>query len=360
MPQNQGSPSLEQLISGLEGQATAAYTNQYNQAQSQLGGLNQYYNTQADLLGQQTGYGEELLNNQYGGNQLQQQNISQEMATAQQQQGYEVAQYGISQQQLGLEGTENTQQYGNTMAGLGLQQKLLGTQEQVASGTYGLQQGSGGVGGGGYAAQLANLSYQLPQQIQSQQGASAASGAGQTVGARNALSSINEQYQYNTGNVRNQQAQSALAYQGQQAGFGYQQGQIGLQGTEAQQQEANQAQNLALQGQSAALGQQSEVSGYQGQQQGYQNTQQQLQNAAAALGISEQQLQSQLQAAWPDSATRRDNSSRTCSARRPPPRPGRPRAKVPCSPKWERLRDSDRTGRWPPSRTSTASRRIAS
>jgi hypothetical protein len=215
------------------------------------------------------------------------------------QSGYNTQQYGntlqqqaLSQQGLNLQEGYTGQQYQDTLAGLGLQQGYLGQQEGFAGQQLGLTLGSGGIGGGGLAAQQANLNYQLPLQLQSQQGAAAASGAGNTVGNQNALGGIHEQYQYNTGNLANQTAQANLGYQQQLAGFGYQQGQLGLQGREAQQQNAYQQGQYGLQqrglnlsnleaGQQYQYGQQ--TAGIQGALQygqDYSNLQNQIGNAA--------------------------------------------------------------------------------
>jgi hypothetical protein len=203
---------------------------------------------------------------------LQQQLTGQQIGTAQQQQAAEQGVYGLQQSQLALDPQS-----------IALQQALLGTQEQVAGGQEALTQGLGGIGGGGYAAQLANLQQQLPLAQQQQAGQAAASGASSSVGNREAAGQITEQNQFNVGNVQSQAAQAALGYQGQQAQFAEQRGQLGLQNT-----------SDYLQSQINKLQQSSEVAGYQGQQEQYQNTLAQLGNASAQAGIPAQQAYEQL------------------------------------------------------------------
>lgn len=153
-----------------------------------------------------------------------------------------IASAGLASQlaplQYGLENQYSTQNYQNQLAqlglsqqGLGLQQGYLGQQQQQAGAQYGLTTGTpGNVGGGGLYAELANLQYQYPQQVQGAEANAAASGATNTVGFANQLGSLAEQQKYNTGNLYNQLQQAALGYQGQQQGFAYQGGQLGLQG----------------------------------------------------------------------------------------------------------------------------------
>ena len=187
----------------------------------------------------------------------------------------------LAPEQFGLESQMAANQYQNQLAnlglsqagiglsrqGLGLQQQLLGTQEGLAGQQYGLALGTpGSTTGGGLYAQLANLAFQYPLQVQQAQASAAGRGAGNTVGAENALSQLAEQYGYNTGNINEALKQAALGYQGQLAGFGYQQGQLGLSG----QQLGLQQQQLGLQGQLA------------GQQYGYDTAQLGLSSALSA------------------------------------------------------------------------------
>lgn len=226
----------------------------------------------AQNLASQYGYTLAGLGNEYQGVGLQQALQGIESGTAAQQQGFEQQTYGLQQQQLALDPQS-----------IVLENALLGTQEGVATGTEKLQQGTGGIGGGGYAAQLANLAYQEPLAQQAQAGQAASAGASNTVGNKQAQQTIGEQYAYNVGNVQNQAQQSQLAYQGQMAGYQEQAGQNKLN-----------LQNDFLQQQIAALSQGSEVAGYQGQQEQYQNAIAQLGNTAQGLGISGQQAYEQM------------------------------------------------------------------
>jgi len=247
---------------GLQG---AQAINQAGQAPSALG---------AGAENLESSYGYALAN---AG--LSQQDISlqealtgQQSATAAAQQGFEQQTYGLQQQQLALDPQS-----------IALQNALLGTQENVAAGTQQLAQGAGGVGGGGFAAQLANLAYELPQQFQQQAGAAGAAGATNTVGNKQAQQNIGEQFSYNVGNVEDQAKQSALAYQGQMAGYQEQAGQNKLS-----------LQNDYLQSQINAINQQSEQAGYQGQQEQYQNALAQLGVSSAQTGVSAQQAYEQM------------------------------------------------------------------
>jgi hypothetical protein len=130
----------------------------------------------------------------------------------------------------------STEQYQNSLGqqalsaqGLGLESGYLGQQQGFAQQQYGLTQGSGGVGGGGLEAQLANLQYQYPLAQQAQEGQAAASGATNTVGNRNALGNLAEQQTYNLGQIHNQMGQANLGLEQQLASLGYQGGQLGLQ-----------------------------------------------------------------------------------------------------------------------------------
>ena len=162
----------------------------------------------AQNLASQYGYTLAGLGNEYQGVGLQQALQGIESGTAAQQQGFEQQTYGLQQQQLALDPQS-----------IALQNALLGTQEGVATGTEKLQQGSGGVGGGGYAAQLANLAYQEPLAQQAQAGQAASAGASNTVGNKQAQQTIGEQYAYNVGNVQNQAQQSQFGLPGPDGGL---------------------------------------------------------------------------------------------------------------------------------------------
>jgi hypothetical protein len=201
-------PSLAQLLIGQEEPTLVQYGIQYGQAEQDIGLLNTDVTAQTALMQQGTGYSQALLGNQMAGNTVSQQMLGSQIQTA-------AGQQGVEQQQ------------------------------------YGLQQGTGGVGGGGYAAQLANLQYQYPLQQQAQESQAAAQGSVNTVGQKEAMGTLAEQQQFNVGNLQNQQQQAALGQQSEQIGYGGQQAQF-----------AGQGQQLAL--------------------------------AAQALGINSQQLQNQL------------------------------------------------------------------
>lgn len=187
-------------------EATALAQGDVTGAQVGLGAAN---------LANQTGYSfaDALLNEQGIG--LQSQGLAQQAGTAAEQQAIE------------------QQQYGGQQAQLGLQEK-------------------------GTALQQANLAYQLPINTEAQVGGAAASGALNTQGDKQKQASVQQQYQYN-------------------------QGELGLT-----------AQNQYIQGQLNQLGQRSEQAGYQGQEANLANQQQQLSLAAQQQGISAQQAQSQL------------------------------------------------------------------
>lgn len=238
-------PSIYQLMMGVEAPSIAQYGQSFAAAQAGLGELPGSLALQGSQLQQSTGISEALLANQGQGTKLQEQGLT--------------SQYNIGTQQNALSGLENTQQYENTAGTLGLEQALLGTQEGLATQAYGLQQGA--------------LNYQLPLAQQAAAGQAAAAGASNTVGARNAQNTLQEQYGVQSGMLSNQLA-------GQQAGFQEQAGVYGIQGTAALEQEQNTSKNLALTQQGATAQ--------------YQNQEAQLANTAAGLGISREQLQQQL------------------------------------------------------------------
>lgn len=251
--------SIYDAMFGLEAPTIAQYGQSYAAAQAGLGELPASLGLQSAELAQSTALQQQQIGNQLAGNQISA--------------GGAAAQFGVTTAQNQLAGVANTEQLANTQANLGFEQALLGSQEKVAGGIEGLAQQQ-------FATQQGQLNYQLPLALQAQRGQAAAAGSTNTVGNRNALGTIQEQYGVNTSTLSNQAQQSALNYQGQQAAFTEQGQQYGLQGTEAQQQAANTAQGLALtqQGQAAAEG----------------TTQALAANTAAGLGISKEQLAQQL------------------------------------------------------------------
>lgn len=287
--EEQGLGSTIKTAAQQQGSEVAGYKN----ALAQLGLTSAGESLQGGYLGQQQGYlGQEqgLANQLFG-----------------QQQGY------IGQQQ-GFAG----QEYQNTLVGLGLQGTLLGQQEQLAGQGYALtgaelaQQGGylgqqESIAGGQYAATQANLAnegaqlnYQFPIAQQQQQGQAASQGAGATVGNRQALASLGQNYSSNLQSLGLQGEQAALGYQGQEAGFANQAAQLGFQGQEAalsyagqQAQFGEQGGQLGLSGQEAALGLTEQNAGFANQlaQLGTQQQQSQLGFQEQGAGLTYQQGQ---------------------------------------------------------------------
>jgi hypothetical protein len=251
--------SIYDALMGLEAPTIAQYSQSGAAAQAGLAELPASLNLQGAELGQTTALQQSQIANQLAGT-----GISSAGAAEQ---------YGVSTQENQLSQLQNQQQLANTQKSLGLEQTLLGTQEGVAGGIEGLTQQE-------LQTQQGQLNYNLPLQLQQQAGAAAAGGATNTVGNRNALATLGEQYGVASAGLKNQAGQAALNYQGQQAGFAEQGGQYALQGTEAQQQAANTATGIGLTqaGQTYAEG----------------TTQAQLANTAQSLGISQEQLSQQL------------------------------------------------------------------
>ena len=233
----------------------------------------------AQNLALNTGYGLAQDVGTIQSNQLQQQSLASQIGTAAKQQTSEVGQYQNQLQQLGV-----------SAAGLASQQGYLGTQEGLASSEYGVTEEQLQNQQASISNQAAQVQYELPLQLQQQQGAAAASGASNTVGNKNAQANISETAA-NTLQGLNLQG-GAVTLQGQQAGLQEQGTQAGLQQQGAQNvfsQQSNQLQTAL-----AGIQQQSEVQGYQGQTAQYANAQQQLKLAAQQAGIPVQQAVSQL------------------------------------------------------------------
>lgn len=165
---------------------------------------------------------------------------------------------GLAQQQYGLNdaayqyGTQQNQQnYANQQAQLGLSNQSLGLNRQDLSnqfnlGTtqYGLQQQSYGLQQGGLAQQLADINWQHPRDIQSQNAQAAASGSFNTYGNQFAQQGIEHKYQDDISNLNRTKQQLGLQEKGSQAGEQYRQQQFQT----AQKQMDIQAQLLGISG----------------------------------------------------------------------------------------------------------------
>ena len=135
-----------------------------------------------------------------------------------------LAQAGLGEQQLGLQAQGLGAQAGLLNTQYGIQQQTLAGQEQLAGTQYGLSQQD-------IAAQKAQQAEAYGNQVENTAGGLAAQGAGNTQGAKQQIS---------TNAFQNQQAQQAInrTQIGEQAQYGFQQQQFGLeqQGQAAQQQ----------------------------------------------------------------------------------------------------------------------------
>lgn len=213
---------------------------------------------------------------------LNQAEVNQQVAQAQQGLGYTEAQAGIGYQQNQLQQQGLAAQAGLLNTQYGIQQAGLGAQEQLASTQYGLEQQQ-------TAADVAAQNLAYANQKQNTQGQLAASGALNTQGSKQ------EQF---TQAFQNQQALAALQRQatGQQAQYGYQQQQFGLeaQGEAAQHAysvgdiaRGQQGLQLAAQANGLSLDQAINQVGYGMQQaglQGQQNAEQLYGQLGSAIG----------------------------------------------------------------------------
>ena len=150
--------------------------------------------------------------------------LQQGQAEAQLQGTDQLAQGALSQEQLGLQGQGLQAQAGLLGTQYGIQQQTLAGQEQLAGTQYGISEQQIG-------AEAAAQAQSYGNQVENTAGGLAAQGAGNTQGAKQAIS---------TGAFQNTQAQQAIGLQqaGTQAQYGFQQQQFGLeqQGQAAQQQ----------------------------------------------------------------------------------------------------------------------------
>lgn len=239
--QTPGNAILQQVNTANSG-AVAANSASQGIAQQQLGINSAMYGTGGVLQNQeQQQYGYSAAQNQLSG-----QGIAAQQQYANISNPIEQQQYGLGQQAFQL---QNSSTNPNSVYGLGQQSAQLGQQA--------LQQ------------QLAQNTNEFGQQVQGQNAAAGASGATNTAGERNAQNQINLTYGANGYNAQN--INRSLA-----------QGQLGIQSSQEQNQIAQLGNQQTQLGQTQTLAQQN-----------LQNKQ--LQEAAAANGISGQELLSGLQ-----------------------------------------------------------------
>jgi hypothetical protein len=210
------------------------------QSQNLFGGTNPSQTTGGDLLNQlMAGIGPQLAAGDINQNLLQQQ-LGMVGPQVQAQQAYQGAMAGYQGQNLQL-----------SEQGLGISQLANQQQQQQAATQQGFEQQQYGLQAGQYPEQQAEAALAYQNALQQTQGSQAISGTQNTVGGKQQVSTLGQQY-----------------------GF--------------QQEDIARAQALSQ------LGQQSEVSGYGYSQEQLQNAQKQLALSAQSNGISEQQLMTML------------------------------------------------------------------
>lgn len=130
-------------------------------------------------------------------------------------------QYNLNQQQYGLTSTNLEQQAANQLAQLGISQQQLGLQGQglqaeagLLGTTTGLEQKEYGLQQQQYPEQLAEAALNYANNQQNLSGNLAASGATNTVGAKNQQNLLSQNYQWQTADINRAQQEAALQQQG--------------------------------------------------------------------------------------------------------------------------------------------------
>ncbi len=198
-------------------------------------------------------------------------------------------QYGQAQQQLGLVNPELQSQlaYNNAMAGyqqgsLGLSNQQLGVQQtglqqqgaqNVAQ--QGFEQQQYGIQQGQYPEQYAEAALAYQNNLMNTQGSQAIGGTQNTVGGKQQLSTLGQQYGFQQQDIARSQALSQLGQQSEQSGYQYSEEQL-----------QNAQKNLALSAQANGLSQQQMLTMLQ-----YGNQQAGIGAEQQAAGLEGQQAQ---------------------------------------------------------------------
>jgi hypothetical protein len=190
-----------------------------------------------------------LAGNQYN---LQGQQYGLTATELEQQAANQLGQLGISNQQLGLQGQGLQAQAGLLGFTSGIEAQQYGLQQRG----YGLSQQQLGLEAQQYPEQLAEAALGYKTNLSNLEGNLAASGAFDTVGGKQQLGNLYQQYGWQQADIN--RAASELGLQQQQLGLQQQESQLGQASTLAQQQYsasdiARQQQNLALVAQANGL-----------------------------------------------------------------------------------------------------------